>query len=78
MICDPAKPRRLDRSAILRNDAIGNGAVVMAGITATGRPDVLVAGAMAGSLPYSAIQIIRQALEELRQTPLTRAPQPAA
>lgn len=53
-----------------RNDAIGNVAVVLAavmvGVTATGWPDVVVAGAMAGLFLYSAVQIIRQASGELR------------
>lgn len=53
-----------------RNDAIGNVAVVLAALgvwgTATGWPDVIVAGAMAALFVNSSIQIIRQALDERR------------
>ncbi len=53
-----------------RNDAIGNVAVVMAAGavygTGTGWPDILVAAIMAGLFLWSAVQIIRQSLGELR------------
>jgi Co/Zn/Cd efflux system component len=53
-----------------RNDAIGNVAVMIAALgvwgTATGWPDLIVAGLMAGLFLSSSIQIIRQALEERR------------
>lgn len=51
-----------------RNDAIGNVAVVFAAIgvwgTATGWPDLIVAGIMAGLFLSSAFQIIVQSLNE--------------
>jgi len=54
-----------------RNDAIGNVAVMVAALgvwgTATGWPDLIVAGVMAGLFLSSAWQIIRQALRELRR-----------
>ncbi|MEQ9333368.1 cation transporter [Thalassobaculum sp.] len=54
-----------------RNDAIGNVAVVGAGVavwlTTSGWPDVIVAGAMALLFLRSAAAILRQSLEELRQ-----------
>lgn len=53
-----------------RNDAIGNVAVMIAALgvwgTATGWPDLIVAGIMAGLFLSSSVQIIRQALEERR------------
>lgn len=53
-----------------RNDAIGNVAVMVAALgvwgTATGWPDLIVAGIMAGLFLSSAFQILRQALEERR------------
>lgn len=53
-----------------RNDAIGNVAVMIAALgvwsTATGWPDLIVAGVMAGLFLTSATQIVRQALEEKR------------
>jgi len=53
-----------------RNDAIGNVAVMLAALgvwgSGTGWPDVIVAGAMAALFVNSAVQIIRQALEERR------------
>ena len=53
-----------------RNDAIGNVAVVIAAATVfwtgTGWPDVIVAAIMAGLFLWSAIQIIRQSLGEIR------------
>lgn len=53
-----------------RNDAIGNVAVMLAAIgvwgTATGWPDLIVAGIMAGLFLSSAYQILRQALQERR------------
>lgn len=54
-----------------RNDAIGNVAVMIAALgvwgTATGWPDLIVAGIMAGLFLSSAFQILRQALSEWRQ-----------
>lgn len=54
-----------------RNDAIGNVAVMLAALgvwgTTTGWPDLIVAGIMAGLFLTSAVQIIRQALEERRE-----------
>lgn len=51
-----------------RNDAIGNVAVMIAALgvwgTATGWPDLIVAGIMAGLFLSSSFQIIRQALAE--------------
>ena len=51
-----------------RNDAIGNVAVMVAALgvwgTATGWPDLIVAGIMAGLFLSSAMQIIRQAMTE--------------
>lgn len=53
-----------------RNDAIGNIAVMFAALgvwgTASGWPDLIVAGIMASLFLSSAIQIIRQALHERR------------
>ena len=53
-----------------RNDAIGNVAVMVAAIgvwgTATGWPDLIVAGIMAGLFLSSAFQIVKQALAERR------------
>jgi cation diffusion facilitator family transporter len=53
-----------------RNDAIGNVAVVAAAgavyWTGTGWPDVTVAAIMAGLFLWSAVQIIRQSMAELR------------
>ena len=53
-----------------RNDAIGNVAVMLAALgvwgTATGWPDLIVAGIMAMLFLSSAFQIIRQALAERR------------
>jgi len=53
-----------------RNDAIGNVAVMIAALgvwgTATGWPDLIVAGIMAGLFLTSSVQIVRQALEERR------------
>ncbi len=53
-----------------RNDAIGNIAVMLAAMgvwgTATGWPDLIVAGIMAALFLSSAVQIIRQALAERR------------
>jgi cation diffusion facilitator family transporter len=52
-----------------RNDAIGNIAVMLAAVgvwgTGTGWPDLVVAAVMAGLFSWSAVQIIRQAFEEL-------------
>lgn len=57
-----------------RNDAIGNVAVMFAALgvwgTATGWPDLLVAGVMAGLFLSSAVQIVRQALTERRESEL--------
>ena len=55
-----------------RNDAIGNVAVMLAAFgvwgTATGWPDLVVAGVMAGLFLSSSVQIIRQALAERHET----------
>jgi len=60
-----------------RNDAIGNIAVVAAAgavlLTGTGWPDVLVAAIMAGLFLWSSMQIIRQAISELRDAKDERA-----
>lgn len=51
-----------------RNDAIGNIAVIVAALgvwgTASGWPDLIVAGIMAGLFLSSAVQIIKQSLNE--------------
>jgi len=53
-----------------RNDAIGNLAVMVAALgvwgTATGWPDLIVAGIMAGLFLTSAVQILRRSLDDLR------------
>jgi cation diffusion facilitator family transporter len=53
-----------------RNDAIGNVAVMIAALgvwgTTTGWPDLVVATVMAGLFLSSAVQIMRQALQERR------------
>ncbi|MFV0243573.1 MAG: cation transporter [Qingshengfaniella sp.] len=53
-----------------RNDAIGNVAVMIAALgvwgTATGWPDLIVAGIMAGLFVSSSVQILRQAWAEHR------------
>jgi Co/Zn/Cd efflux system component len=55
-----------------RNDAVGNVAVLLAALgvfgTGTGWPDIVVAGIMATLGISGGIQIVRQALEELRPT----------
>lgn len=55
-----------------RNDAIGNLAVIVAASavwrTGTAWPDLIVAGLMASLFFWSSIQIVRQALAELRTT----------
>ena len=55
-----------------RNDAIGNVAVMIAALgvwgTATGWPDLIVAGIMASLFLSSSYQILRQALQERRET----------
>jgi Co/Zn/Cd efflux system component len=55
-----------------RNDAIGNVAVMAAaaGVFGTGSawPDLAVAGVMASLALWSSVQVIRQALGELRGT----------
>lgn len=55
-----------------RNDAVGNVAVMIAALgvwgTATGWPDLVVAGIMATLFLSSATQIFRQALAELRES----------
>lgn len=52
-----------------RNDAIGNVAVILAAVgvwmTGTAWPDLIVAAIMAGLFLWSAVQIIRQAREEM-------------
>lgn len=54
-----------------RNDAIGNVAVMIAGLAVWGSnsawPDLLVAGLMAGVFLTSAMQILRQAWQERRE-----------
>lgn len=54
-----------------RNDAIGNLAVMVAAsgvwATATAWPDIIVAAIMAGLFLWSSVQILRQAVGELRQ-----------
>ncbi len=56
-----------------RNDAIGNLAVLAAasGVFATGTawPDLAVASIMATLAVYAAVQVVRQALAELREEP---------
>jgi Co/Zn/Cd efflux system component len=56
-----------------RNDAVGNVAVVAAGglvaITGSRWPDLAVAMIMAGLFTWSAVQILRQSLREIRQAP---------
>ena len=63
-----------------RNDAIGNVAVVAAaaGVFASGTrwPDLGVAGMMAALFLVSAVQITRQALDELRESKLAAAARP--
>ena len=53
-----------------RNDAIGNVAVICAAVgvyfTGTAWPDLIVAALMAGLFIWSAFQIIKQAMDELR------------
>ncbi|MCR9218883.1 MAG: cation transporter [Alphaproteobacteria bacterium] len=60
-----------------RNDAIGNVAVIGAAaavaLTGTAWPDLIVAALMAGLFLWSALQIIRQALEERRDATLHEA-----
>ncbi|MBL6598984.1 MAG: cation transporter, partial [Alphaproteobacteria bacterium] len=60
-----------------RNDALGNlGVVAAAGLvffTTSGIPDLVVAGAMAGLFCWSATEIIRKALGELRASGDNRA-----
>jgi Co/Zn/Cd efflux system component len=54
-----------------RNDAIGNVAVMVAALgvwgTASGWPDLIVAGIMAGLFLNSSVQILSQALRERRE-----------
>lgn len=54
-----------------RNDAIGNVAVMIAALgvwgTATGWPDLIVAGIMAGLFLNSSVQILTQAVREWRE-----------
>ena len=61
-----------------RNDAIGNIAVVIAALgvwgTASGWPDLIVAGVMASLFLSSAYQIIKQALEEQREMDVPHRP----
>lgn len=60
-----------------RNDAIGNVAVIGAAgavyLTGTAWPDLIVAALMAGLFLWSAVHIIRQALDE-RRTAIAAAP----
>ncbi len=55
-----------------RNDAIGNVAVIGAGagvyLTGTAWPDLAVAALMAGLFLWSSLQIVRQAMGEMRHT----------
>lgn len=55
-----------------RNDAIGNVAVMLAAgavaFTGTAWPDLFVAGIMAGLFLWSSIQILHQAIGEIRHT----------
>ena len=57
-----------------RNDAIGNVAVMLAALgvwgTASGWPDLIVAGLMAALFVNSSVQIIRQSLQERRDAAL--------
>lgn len=59
------------RFGCARNDAIGNVAVMVAAaavwLTASRWPDLVVAALMAGLFLWSAWQILRQSLAELRQ-----------
>jgi Co/Zn/Cd efflux system component len=59
-----------------RNDAVGNGAVLLAAMgvfgTGTGWPDVLVAAIMGGLGLWGGWQIVRQARGELRTVPAGR------
>lgn len=61
-----------------RNDVIGNVAVLLAALsvfgTGTDWPDVMVAAAMAGLSVQGALQVIRQALGELRQEQVVAVP----
>ena len=61
-----------------RNDAIGNlGVVAAAGLvyfTSSGIPDLVVAGAMAGLFCWSAREIIRRSLAELKEVQAAAAP----
>jgi len=63
-----------------RNDAIGNIAVMVAALgvwgTATGWPDVIVAGLMAGLFTWSAVQILRQGVGEWHSTMGEAGPTP--
>jgi len=63
-----------------RNDAIGNVAVIIAasGVWATGTawPDLIVAGVMASIFLWSSVQIVQQAVGELRHESMHRKPAP--
>ncbi len=63
-----------------RNDAIGNVAVMVAALgvwgTATGWPDLVVAGVMAGLFLSSAVQIVAQARRERRESDAARTENP--
>jgi Co/Zn/Cd efflux system component len=65
-----------------RNDAIGNVFVMLAALgvwgTATGWPDLIVAGVMAGLFLSSSWQILRQGLAEYRTEPAGHAHAPHA
>ena len=60
-----------------RNDVLGNVAVLLAAIgvfgTGTGWPDVIVAAIMAALALQGAAVVARQAVEELRRTPMSMA-----
>jgi len=63
-----------------RNDAVGNAAVILAGLAviATGSrwPDLIVAAGIGGLFLHSASSIIRQSLGELRAAKQAEAPTP--
>src|SRR3989338_8860167 len=63
-----------------RNDAIGNVAVMLAAggvwTTQSGWPDLIVAALMAGLFLWSAMQIVRQAMQELALVRETIVPAP--
>ena len=60
-----------------RNDVLGNVAVLLAAVgvfgTGTGWPDIIVAAIMAALALQGAAVVARQAVEELRRTPMSMA-----